>query len=1058
MARFFIDRPVFAWVVAILIMLAGGLSIISLPIAQYPTIAPPQIKVTANYPGASAKTVEDSVTQVIEQQMKGLDGLRYIAATSEANGTATITLTFDSGVDQNVAQMQVQNKLQLATPLLPAVVQRQGLQVTKSVTNMLILAGLFSDDGRLDGRELSDYAASHLRDPLSRVKGVGEVTLFGAENAMRIWLDPAKLQQFGLVPGDVSAAVQAQNAPVSAGQFGGAPAVSGQQLNATITVQSRLRTPEEFGAIVLKTGADGAVVRLRDVARVEIGRDQYETVAQYNGRPSAGLAFKLVSGANALDTVAGIKAKIAELSPGFPQGVKVVYPYDTTPFVRVSIAEVVKTLLEAIVLVFLVMLLFLGNFRATLIPTIAVPVVLLGTFGVLSAFGYSINTLTMFAMVLAIGLLVDDAIVVVENVERVMREEGLGPLEATRKSMDQITGALVGVAAVLSAVFVPMAFFSGSAGAIYRQFSLTIASSMILSVVVALVLTPALCATMLKPVKAGEVENRRGFFGWFDRWFERGTKGYTKGVGALVRRGGRLLLVYVVLAAGMGLLLWRMPTAFLPDEDQGIVMVQITLPSGATQDRTLEATKAVGDHFLRDEAASVDQVMTVAGFSFAGSGQNMGFAFVHLKDWEQRTRPEQRAAAIAGRAMAAFSGIRDARVYALVPPAIVELGTSSGFDLQLQDRAGLGHDALMAARNQLLGAAWRSPDMAMVRPNGLEDTPTFQVDIDRTKAGALGVPLAQINDTLAGAWGGARVDDFLDGGRVKKVYMQGDAPFRMLPEDIGRWYARNGAGEMAPFSAFSAGRWGADSPRLERYNGVPSVEILGEAARGRSTGAAMAAMEKLAEKLPAGIGYEWTGLSYEERQAGSGTIALYALSIVVVFLVLAALYESWAIPLAVVLVAPLGMLGAALATSLRGLPAGIYFQVGLMATIGLAAKNAILIVEFAKKLQEEGRDLLTATIEASRMRLRPILMTSLAFGLGVLPLAISDGAGSGSQNAIGTCVLGGTIFATALGIFFVPVFFVAVRRLFAAKRTVSLPAGAAPVAVEADPVSREDAE
>jgi multidrug efflux pump len=1039
MSRFFIDRPIFAWVIALVIMLAGGLAIHSLPIAQYPEIAPPAVAITATYPGASAKTLEDTVTQVIEQKMKGIDHLSYMSSTSDSAGTATITLTFTSGTDPDIAQVQVQNKLQLATPLLPQEVQLQGLQVEKSATNFVLVLAFYSPDGSLTQSDLSDYVAANVQDVISRVDGVGDVTLFGAQYAMRIWLDPDKLTNYKLTPGDVRIAIEAQNAQISAGQLGGAPSVKGQQLNATITAQSRLQTPDQFRNILLRTNTDGSTVYLRDVARVELGSENYDTVSRFNGKPATGLAIKLATGANALATADAVKAKANELAQFFPAGMKVDVPYDTTPFVRISIEEVLKTLAEAIALVFVVMYLFLQNLRATLIPTIAVPVVLLGTFAVLAACGFSINTLTMFGTVLAIGLLVDDAIVVVENVERVMSEEGLSPRDATRKSMGQITGALIGIALVLSAVFVPMAFFGGSTGVIYRQFSITIVSAMVLSVLVALVLTPALCATLLKPVAKGHHIAETGFFGWFNRMFDRGSNGYQSLVGRIVKRGFRYLIIYVAIFAGMAFLFLRLPTAFLPDEDQGILFSQILLPAGATQERTVEVLKQVERHFLVDEKDSVAQVFTVAGFSFGGNGQNNGIAFVNMKDWSLRKRPDMKVAAIAGRAMAAFSQIRDAMVFAFAPPAVLELGNATGFDFELEDRAGLGHEALMAARNQFLGMAAQNPLLMAVRPNGQEDTPQFQVNIDQAKATALGLSIADINDTLSTAWGSSYVNDFIDKGRVKKVYVQADAQFRMAPEDLDKWYVRNASGQMVPFSAFAEAHWTFGSPRLERYNGLPSSEIQGEPAPGKSTGDAMKAVEEIASKLPPGIGYEWTGLSYQERLSGSQAPALYAISLLVVFLCLAALYESWSIPFSVMLVVPLGVFGALTAASLRGLSNDVYFQVGLLTTIGLSAKNAILIVEFAKDLQEQGKDLIEATLEAVRMRLRPILMTSLAFILGVLPLAISSGAGSGSQNAIGTGVMGGMIAATFLGIFFVPLFFVLVRRIFKGKRQVAAP-------------------
>ncbi|AGA89686.1 hydrophobe/amphiphile efflux-1 (HAE1) family transporter [Thioflavicoccus mobilis 8321] len=1025
MARFFIDRPVFAWVIAIFIMLAGALSVATLPVAQYPSIAPPAIAITATYPGASAKTLESSVTQVIEQQMNGLDGLRYMSATSESTGAATITLTFDNGVDPDIAQMQVQNKLQLANAMLPVEVQQQGISVAKSARNFLMVVAFVSRDGSMGSADLGDYAASLVKDPVSRVPGVGEVILFESQYAMRIWLDPDRLNQYGLTPADIATALEAENAQISAGQLGATPAVPGQQIAATVNVQDRLSTPEAFGAVRLRTQADGSTVHLRDVARIELGSESYTKSARYKGQPAAGMAIRLATGANALATADAVKAKVEELSQFFPPGMEAVYPYDTTPFVRISIHEVVVTLFEAVGLVFLVMFLFLQSFRATLIPTIAVPVVLLGTFGVLAAFGFSINTLTLFAMVLAIGLLVDDAIVVVENVERVMREEGLPPKEATRRSMDQITGALVGIALVLSAVFVPMAFFGGSTGVIYRQFSITIVSAMLLSVFVALTLSPALTATLLKPVD--HEAHQRGFFGWFNRTFDRSVRLYRQGVGGIIKRRALFLGVYLVLVSGMWVLHERLPTSFLPEEDQGILILQVVLPSGASRERTIGVLEQVEDYFLKKETETVDKVITVAGFSFAGQGQNMAVGFVRLKDWAERTEPEQQLGALVGRANMALSQIRDARVFAFAPPAVIELGTASGWDVQVQDNAGVGHEALMAARGQLLGMAAQHPKLAKVRPNGREDEPQYQVEVDRTKAGALGLSLADVNNAVSVAWGSAYVDDFVHEGRVKKVYLQADAPFRMQPQDLDDWYVRNADGRMVPFSAFATAHWTYGSPRLERYNGVPSAEILGEAAPGVSSGEAMAVIEELAAQLPPGIGITWTGLSYEERAAGAQAPALYALSALVVFLALAALYESWSVPFSVMLVVPLGVLGAVIAATGRGLPSDIYFQVGLLATIGLSAKNAILIVEFAKTLQEQGKDAISAALEAARMRIRPIVMTSLAFGFGVLPLALSTGAGAGGRNAIGTGVLGGVVAATLLGVFFVPLFFVLIR-------------------------------
>jgi len=1030
MSRFFIDRPIFAWVIAIVIMLAGGLSILGLPIEQYPRIAPPTVQISAYYPGASAQTVENTVTQVIEQKMNGIDHLRYMSSTSDSVGNVSITLTFEPKADPDIAQVQVQNKLQLAMPLLPQEVQAQGVKVAKATKNFLMVAALISRDGRMSQGDLTDLLASRVQDAISRVSGVGEVTVFGAQHSMRIWLNPDKLVSYKLSTTDVVTAIKAENAEVSVGQLGGLPAMPGQQLNATVLAQSRLETPEQFGAILLRVNTDGSQVRLRDVARVEMGAESYETEANYNGMPTAALAIKMATGANALDTVTAVEAEFKSLQAFFPEGVEVVYPYDTTPFVRLSIEEVVKTLVEAIILVFVVMYVFLQNFRATLIPTIAVPVVLLGTFGVLAACGFTINTLTMFAMVLAIGLLVDDAIVVVENVERVMGESGLPPKEATRRSMEQITGALIGIALVLSAVFVPMAFFGGSTGAIYRQFSITLVSAMTLSVVVALVLTPALCATILKPVERGHGWTDKGFFGAFNRVFDRSRRSYTLSVRGVVRRSGRMLAVYGLILVVLGVLFARLPSSFLPDEDQGILFVQVQTPAGATRARTDAVLKQVSDYFLHAEADKVESVLTVAGFNFAGRGQNAAMAFVRLKDWSQRSGRDAKVPAIIGRAMGAFSQIKDAMVFPFAPPAVIELGNATGFDFQLQDRGGVGHDKLMAARNQLLGMAAQNPALMAVRPNGMEDTPQFRIKVDREKAQALGLSLSDVNTTLSAAWGSAYVNDFIDQGRVKKVYLQADAPYRMLPDDVSRWEVRNGLGQMVPFSTFTSSRWEYGSPQLERYNGVPSREIMGAPAPGHSSGEAMAIMEELAAKLPPGISYQWTGLSFEERLAGSQAPALYAISILVVFLCLAALYESWSIPFAVMLVVPLGVVGAVAAVGLGGLSNDVYFQVGLLTTIGLAAKNAILIVEFAKELHDKGRSLTGATIEAAQQRLRPILMTSLAFILGVLPMAMANGAGSGAQNAIGVGVMGGMISATVLAIFFVPVFFVVVQRLF----------------------------
>ncbi|MFQ2074759.1 efflux RND transporter permease subunit [Aeromonas veronii] len=1030
MARFFIDRPIFAWVIALVIMLAGSLAIIKLPVAQYPSIAPPAVGISASYPGASAKTVEDSVTQIIEQNMTGLDHLLYMSSQSDSAGRVSVTLTFQPGTDPDIAQVQVQNKLQQAMSLLPQEVQQQGIRVQKTSSSFLMVAAFISSDGSMNNDDLADYVVSNIKEPLSRLDGVGDITLFGSQYSMRVWLDPNKLNRVQMTPGDVQAAIKAQNAQVAFGKLGGTPSVEDQQFTATIMGQTRLSTVEQFNDILLRVNQDGSKVRLKDVARVELAGESYDADALYNGQSTAAVAIKLATGANALDTAEKVRAKLNELSDYFPANMEIVYPYDTTPFVKISIEEVVQTLIEAIFLVFCVMYLFLQNFRATLIPTIAVPVVLLGTFGVMAAFGFSINTLTMFGMVLAIGLLVDDAIVVVENVERLMSEEDLSPLEATRKSMTQITGALVGIALVLSAVFVPMAFFGGSTGAIYRQFSLTIVSAMVLSVLVALILTPALCATLLKPMKHGEFGAKRGFFGWFNRAFDAGTNRYQSGVRKVIKQGVRYSLIYGAMLAVLAVLFMRMPTSFLPEEDQGVIMSMVQLPVGATKQRTEVVLADMRDYFLKNEKENVDSVLTVSGFSFAGSGQNAGMAFIKLKDWSERKSPERSANAIIGRAMGYLFSIKEAQVFAFNLPPIPELGTATGFDFFLQDRGGIGHDKLMAARNQLLGMAAQDPTLVRVRPNGMEDTPQLDIKIDYEKALAQGLSIADINNTLATAWGSSYVNDFVDRGRIKKVYMQADAPFRMNPEDLKLWYVRNSAGQMVPFSAFASTEWSFGSPRLERYNGVPAMEIVGEAAPGKSTGDAMAAIEQMVKQLPEGVGIEWTGLSFQERQAGSQAPALYAISLLVVFLCLAALYESWSIPFSVMLVVPLGVLGAIVAATLRGLENDVYFQVGLLTTIGLSAKNAILIVEFAKELYDKGMGLGEAVVEAARLRLRPILMTSLAFILGVLPLVISSGAGASSRNAIGTGVMGGMISATVLAIFFVPLFFVLVMRYF----------------------------
>jgi hydrophobe/amphiphile efflux-1 (HAE1) family protein len=1033
MARFFIDRPIFAWVIAIVIMVAGALSIIGLPISQYPSIAPPAITINAVYPGASAKTLEDTVTQVIEQKLGGIDNLRYMESTSDSAGNVAITLTFNNGTNPDTAQVQVQNKLSLAMPLLPQEVQQQGVSVNKSVRNFLLVVGFISTDGSLDTADLGDFVVGTIQDPLSRVPGVGDIQVFGTQYAMRVWLDPNKLLNYRLTTAEVSAAIQAQNAQVSAGQLGGLPAVSEQLLNATIIAQTRLQTPAQFEKILLRVNPDGSRVLLKDVARIELGSESYTRDARFSGQPAVGMAIRPATGSNALETVDAIRAKIAELEPFFPPGVKAVFPLDTTPFVRLSIEEVVKTLVEAVILVFLVMYLFLQNFRATLIPTIAVPVVLLGTFAVISVAGFSINTLTLFGVVLAIGLLVDDAIVVVENVERIMSEEGCSPIEATRKSMDQITGALVGIGLVLSAVFVPMAFFSGSTGVIYRQFSITIVAAMALSVLVAIVLTPALCATILKPIAKGHHASDRGFFGWFNKVFDRNADRYASGVGGLIRRGKRSMMVYGIILAVLAILFVRTPTGFLPAEDQGIMYVQAQLPPGATSSQSLEVLKKIEHHFLVDEKESVEGMFGVTGFSFSGSGQNQVFGFVRLKDWDERKRADQKVAAVQKRAMAYFSQIKDAFTVAFVPPAVFELGNATGFDFRLTDNAGQGHEALIAARDQLLSLARQNPALTSVRANGLDDTPQYRLEIDQEKAGALGLSLAEINRTLSTIWGSSYVNDFIDKGRVKKVIVQGDARFRMLPSDIDRWYVRNSTGGMVPFSAFATASWTYGSPKLERFNGTPSIAILGEPAPGHSSGEAMDTIVELTKQLPPGFGIQWSGLSYEERLSGSQAPALYAISILIVFLCLAALYESWSIPASVIMVIPLGVFGTLIGALLRSMPNDVYFQVGLLTIAGLSAKNAILIVEFAKENYDRGMGLAESAVLAARQRLRPILMTSLAFGLGVLPLAIASGAGSGSQNAIGTGVLAGTISATALGLFLIPVFFVIVLTLFRVK-------------------------
>jgi len=1007
LSRFFLERPVFAWVIAIAIMVLGGLAIYNLPVSQYPPIAPPTIRISAFYPGASAETVENSVTQIIEQKMTGLDRMIYMWATSDSAGSSTIELTFAPGTDPDIAWTKVQNKLQLAMASLPEVVQRTGVTVGKATRNYLIIVGLISEDGSLSGVDLRDYAQSNLEKVLARVPGVGEVDVFGFQYAMRIWLDPYKLASYHLTIEDVIQALRAYNVEVSAGQFGGAPAVSGQRLNASIIVQSMLKTPDEFASVPIRINTDGAIVRVKDVGRVELGTDYYDVDAMYNGKPAAGLAVRLEPGANAIETANRIKKKMEEMSRFFPPSVKVIYPYDTTPFIRVAINEAYKTLFEAIVLVFLVMWLFLGNLRATLIPTIAVPVVIMGTFAVLGFFGFSINMLTMFAMVLAIGLLVDDAIVVVENVERILAEEGLSPKDAVIKSMEQITSALIGIALVLSAVFGPMAFFPGSGGIIYRQFSVTIIAAMLLSVLVALILTPVLCASLLKPVRKGHEPGEdaifflRPFFVRFNRFFFRIRSFYLSIVNNSLIKRVRYLIVYLLIVFLIGFLFMKLPTAYLPDEDQGILLAQILMPTGSTLEQTQAVADAVQRYFLEHEKAAVESCMTVAGIGFSGRAQNNGMVFIKLKDWYLRDRKDLRVKAIAARAMMAFHKMRGALVFAFPPPPVIELGNARGIDFQLLDRAGLGHVALMNARNQLLGLAAQDKRLVNVRPNGMEDVPEYRIDVNWEKAGVEGLPITSIHNTLSAMFGGYYVNNFIQGGRVKRVYVQADAPHRMLPHDLEKIYVRNGFGKLVPFSSFATGHWASGSPRLERFNGFPSVNIWGEPAYGVSSGEAMRAMEEIAHKLPAGIGYDWTGVSYQERMTTSQAPVLYAFSILVIFLCVAALYESWTIPIVNLLMLPLGVFGALLATFLRGLHNDVYFQIGFLTTMGLSTKNAILIIQFIKGELSKGQELIPATLSAVRIRFRPVVMTSLAFFFGTLPLAIATGAGAGAMNAIG---------------------------------------------------------
>jgi len=1051
MSRFFIDRPIFAWVIAIIIMLFGLLSITRLPISRYPNIAPPSVAINASYPGASAQTVEDSVTQIIEQNLTGLDGLIYMVSSSDNNGSVSIELTFASGTNPDIAQVQAQNKLQQAVPLLPQIVQQQGISVSKSNSAFLLAVGFTSDDGKMNEGDIGDFLATYIVDQMSRVEGVGSVQLFGGKYAMRIWLDPGKLDTYRVTATDVISAIQAQNAQVSIGQLGDSPAVPGQQINATVTALGRMHSADQFSNIVLRSNTGGASLHLSDVARVELGQASYGFAARYNGKVASGMGITLATGANALRTVSNIQDLLLRLAPTFPAGLRSSIPYDTTPFVRKSIEEVIKTLTEAILLVFLVMYVFLQNLRVTLIPTVAVPVVLLGTFAVLSIAGYSINMLTMFAVVLAIGLLVDDAIVVVENVERLMADEGLSPVEATRRSMDQITGALIGIATVLSAVFVPMAFLTGSSGVIYRQFSITIVSAMVLSVTVAIVVTPALCATLLRPIKQGERRSQGRFFHWFNRAFDNGSRRYRGMVANILARPVRFMLIYLALASIMGLLFIRLPTAYLPDEDQGYLFTLVQTPVGATLPRTVAALDKLKDYFLNQEKDAVDSIFTVAGFSFNGSGQNNGLGFVLLKDWSDRTSSQLSIRAIQGRAYGALSQISDAQAFAFAPPPITELGNSAGFDVYLKDDKGQGHAALIAARNRLLFMASKDKLLANVRPNGQEDAPQFRLDLDAEKAASLGLSMSDINQTLSVAWGGRYIDDFIDRGRVKHVLVQADAPFRMVPDDFNRWYVRNNANSMVSVASFANSHWTYGSPRLERYNGVAAVDINGEAAPGVSSGEAMKEIEKLVAQLPPGYSVDWTGESYQERAAGAQTPILYTLSLIVVFLCLAALYESWSIPTAILLAVPLGVIGAVLATTFRGLERDIYFQVAMLTTIGLASKNAILIVEFAKEQRKRGVPRREAALEACRLRLRPILMTSFAFILGVVPLVIAHGAGAEMRQTLGIAVFSGMLGVTFFGVFLTPVFFYAIE-WFADRRE----AKKVPLAEEvADPPARE---
>lgn len=1038
MSRFFIERPVFAWVIAILIMVAGVMSITGLSINQYPNIAPPAISVTITYPGASAETVQETAVQVIEQQLTGIDNLRYLESNSNSDGSATIIATFEQGTDPDIAQVQVQNKVSVAETSLPDEVTQQGITVAKYQMNFMMVIGLVSKDGKLSDADLGDLLVSKMQDPIARTKGVGDFMVMGSEYAMRIWLDPAKLYKYGLMPSDVSSAIKNQNTQVSSGKVGGLPTAPGTQLSASIVGKTRFTSAEQFRNVLLKVNTDGSQVRLGDVASVDLGPEDYSISSTYNGQPSTGMALRLATGANVLDTVTAVTATVDRLKSALPEGVEVILPYDTSPVVSASIHEVVKTLIEAIALVFFVMLIFLQNLRATLITTMVVPVVLLGTFGVLYACGYTINTLTMFGMVLAIGLLVDDAIVVVENVERVMEEEGLSPKQATIESMQQVQSALFGIAMVLCAVLLPMAFFSGSTGIIYRQFSITIVSAMVLSVIVALVFTPALCATFLKPID--HHKKNSGMAGWFNRTFDRGATQYTLGVKNIIHRRGMFLAIYLAIVAVTGYMFVKLPTTFLPDEDQAVMMVQATLPQNASAERTQKVISEITQYFLTTEKDSVDSVFAANGFSFAGRGQNSTVAFVRLKTWDERQDAQQKVQAIAARAMAHFSQMQDASVIAMVPPAVMELGNSSGFDMYLEDQNNQGHEALMAAMNTFLELAGKDKRLTMVRHNGMADEAEYHLQIDEEKANALGVSSADIDNTLSAAWGSSYINQFLYNGRVKNVYIQGKATSRITPDDLSKWYVKNSDNQMVPFSSFGRGEWSYGSPRYERFNGVSAVNIQGSPADGYSSGDAVNAVLDIAQQLPDGFKVEWHGITYEEQMSGSQTTMLYLLSILVVFLCLAALYESWSVPIAVLLVVPLGILGTVGAVMLRGLQNDVFFQVGLLTTVGLAAKNAILIVEFAKEIHErQGKDIVEAAIEAAKLRIRPIIMTSMAFILGVLPLTLSNGAGAGSQHSIGTAVIGGMISATFLAIFFVPMFYVLVMK--AAQRFSKKPTG-----------------